>query len=94
MSDSGGWWVYDLLATAARASAYATKFPIAGRLHKWWGGRVGLLRAEASDFAGEKRVQGDPRGPGVRPTIYQDSQIWENFAALRTSACASVYFSS
>jgi hypothetical protein len=26
---------------------------------------VGLLRADAADFVGEKRVQGDPRGPGM-----------------------------
>jgi hypothetical protein len=28
---------------------------------------VGLLRADAADLVGEKRVQGDPRGPGGSP---------------------------
>jgi hypothetical protein len=40
---------------------------------------VGMPRADYADWVGEKRVQGDPRGPGgSAPQFVQDSQPWEN----------------
>ena len=53
-------------------------FPTTEHLHKLWGGPPGpqptpssaCSRLDETDLMGEQRVQGDPRGPGVRPTTY------------------------
>src|SRR5260370_3110946 len=75
-----------------RSMSYS--FPITGHLYKWWGGPPGPRPTTSSacsgldetDLLGKERVQGDPRGPGVRPTIYAgfpvSGKLYEHWARM------------
>src|ERR1035437_2700102 len=65
---------------------------IVGRTPPVLGSPLGTTPPSASrsvddaDFIGEKRVQGDPRGPGgTAPQFRQDSQFWQKVCGIGQS---------